>query len=100
MKKVIFKNKHGFVFNEIQDEDPTEKIKKELEDQERDGGIGITFEVFDISYDYALNECYQKRLAEYPTIQEFLDAYLDGNKSDMDALRAKRLEIKVKYPKP
>ena len=38
----------------------------------------------------------RKRQAEYPSIQECVHAILDD---DLDALQAKRAEIKTKYPK-
>ena len=38
----------------------------------------------------------RKREAEYPTIQECVHAILDD---DLDALQAKRADIKTKYPK-
>ena len=38
----------------------------------------------------------RKREAEYPSIQECVHAILDD---DLDALKAKRAEIKTKYPK-
>ena len=38
----------------------------------------------------------RKREAEYPSIQECVHAILDD---DLDALQAKRADIKTKYPK-
>jgi len=41
---------------------------------------------------------YQRdRLAEYPSIEECIHAILDD---DLEALQAKRLAVKAKYPKP
>ena len=41
---------------------------------------------------------YQRdRKAEYPSIQECVHAILDD---DLDALQAKRAEVKARYPKP
>lgn len=37
-----------------------------------------------------------KRRAEYPTAEEFMDAYFDGG---LDSLKEKRMKIKKKYPK-
>ena len=42
------------------------------------------------------NDYSRKREAEYPSIQECVHAILDD---DLDALQAKRAEIKTKYPK-
>ena len=38
----------------------------------------------------------EKRKAEYPSIEECVHAILDD---DLDALQAKRAEIKLRYPK-
>ena len=42
------------------------------------------------------NDYSRKREAEYPSIQECVHAILDD---DLDALQAKRADIKTKYPK-
>lgn len=59
-----------------------------------------TVEVIDITYQAQLAECLAKRKAEYPTPEEFLDAFFDGDASTLAAIRAKRLAIKEKYKKP
>ncbi len=41
----------------------------------------------------------KKRRVEYPPIEEQLDAVWKGG-ADMDAMRARILAIKLKYPKP
>ena len=46
--------------------------------------------------DWETKEYARKREAEYPSIQECIHAILDD---DLDALQAKRAEIKKKYPK-
>lgn len=56
-----------------------------------------TIEIEDISKEYALKEVIAKRVAEYPSAAEFLNAYFDGG---LDLLREKRLAVKAKYPKP
>lgn len=56
-----------------------------------------TVEIEDISQEHALREVIAKRVAEYPSPADFLNAYFDGG---LDILREKRLEIKAKYPKP
>lgn len=40
------------------------------------------------------------RRREYPTPEEFMNAFFDGGQTALDALQAKRLEVKQKYPKP
>lgn len=59
-----------------------------------------TIEIEDITAQHALAECISKRVAEYPTAADFLNAFFDGGQAALDALQAKRLAIKAKYPKP
>jgi hypothetical protein len=47
--------------------------------------------------EYDSEEYARNRKAEYPSIEECVHAILDD---DVDALLAKRAEIKAKYPKP
>lgn len=50
-----------------------------------------------IEAEYEEKEAYKnKRLAEYPTIEECVHAILDN---DLEALQAKRTAVKEKYPK-
>ena len=53
----------------------------------------------DVDYDYQLAKCIEQRKAEYPTSEDFLNAYFD-DQSKLADLQSKRLEIKAKYPKP
>lgn len=57
-------------------------------------------QITDISADWDLKICLGKRKAEYPTAEEFLNAFFDGGDAAIEALKAKRLEVKAKYPKP
>ena len=57
-------------------------------------------EIVDISAQVALENCMAARKAEYPTAEEFLNAFFDGGEAGLEALRAKRLAIKQKHPKP
>jgi len=58
----------------------------------------LTQELVDsIEAEYEEKEAYKnKRLAEYPSIQEAVHAILDD---DLEALQAKRTAVKLKYPK-
>ncbi len=49
-----------------------------------------------VKAEYDAQEYARKREAEYPSIQECVHAILDDQ---LDALQAKRAEIKTKYPK-
>ena len=74
----------------------------------KDGGIvewpdslpELTQELVDsIEAEYEEKEAYKnKRLAEYPSIQEAIHALLDGGDTLTD-LQAKRTAVKEKYPK-
>jgi len=57
-------------------------------------------EVTDITAEVALADCIASRKAEYPSAEDFLNAFFDGGDAALDALRAQRLAIKTKYPKP
>jgi hypothetical protein len=59
-----------------------------------------TIEIVDITDEHALQECIQKRKMEYPTPEEFMNAFFDGDEEMLQALQTKRLAIKQKYPKP
>lgn len=56
-----------------------------------------TIEIEDISKEHELREVIQKRIAEYPSAADFLNAFFDGG---LEELREKRLAVKAKYPKP
>ena len=59
-----------------------------------------TVEVEDVSAQHSLAECYRNRKAEYPTAEDFLNAYFDGGPTALEALHEIRLLVKAKYPKP
>ena len=50
----------------------------------------------ELQAEYDSQEYARKRKAEYPSIEECVHAILDD---DLDALQAKRAEIKARYPK-
>lgn len=53
----------------------------------------------DITAEFQAQQAIANRLKEYPSAEDFLNAFFDGGQSALDALQAKRLEIKAKYPK-
>jgi|694.fasta_scaffold66664_5 hypothetical protein len=81
--------------NEIVQEAIPAKTRKEVKLRAE-----YTFEIIDISAQVALENCMAARKAEYPTPEEFMNAFFDGGESAVAALQAKRLAIKQKYPKP
>lgn len=56
----------------------------------------IDAEVVRLQAEYDAQEYARLRKAEYPSIEECIHAILDD---DLDALQAKRAEIKARYPK-
>jgi hypothetical protein len=58
-----------------------------------------TIEIEDITEQHNLQQVIAKRKAEYPSAEEFMNAFFDGGDEALAALQAKRLEIKAKYPK-
>lgn len=59
-----------------------------------------TVEITDITAEHALQECIKNRKLEYPTPEEFMNAFFDGGEQALQALQTMRLAIKQKYPKP
>lgn len=117
MKKVIIKKLNGESKAIAEMTDPSEWLKEgvnnnwwglpdrpELDADGNPTGVILpaeyTIEIEDITAQYALAECISKRVSEYPTAADFLNAFFDGGQPALDALQAKRLAIKAKYPKP
>jgi hypothetical protein len=59
-----------------------------------------TIEIHDVTFDYELDLCIKSRVAEYPNLGDFLNAFFDGGEPALAELQAKRLAVKAKYPKP
>lgn len=117
MKKVIVKNLEGVQTHGAQMEDPTAWIEQcvetcawglparpELDAEGKETGVILpaeySIEIVDVTAEHELARCIQKRVAEYPSAADFLNAYFDGGEAALDALRAARLAVKAKYPKP
>lgn len=117
MKKVIIRNMAGVQTHGAEMEDPTAWIEQcvetcawglparpELDAEGKETGIILpaeyTIEIVDITAEHALAQCIASRKAEYPSPEEFMNAYFDGGPEALGVLMGKRLEIKAKYPKP
>jgi len=78
--------------------------RQELDPEGNPTGIILpaeyTIEIIDMTQEYALEQCIANRKAEYPTMEEFLNAYFDGGEVAVQILQAQRLAVKSKYPKP
>jgi len=59
-----------------------------------------TVEIVDVTAQHELAECIAKRKAEYPSPEDFMNAYFDGGPAALGVLMQSRLEVKSKYPKP
>jgi hypothetical protein len=97
MFKIEIKDADGVVVGWIETADPTAQIQAYTDNGQ---WVGCTFHVTDISYEHALAECIEKRIAEYPQLGDFLNAYFDGGELEIEQLRQQRLAVKAKYPKP
>ena len=58
-----------------------------------------TVSIEDITQEHNLQQVIMKRKAEYPSAEEFMNAFFDGGDQALAALQEKRLLIKQKYPK-
>jgi hypothetical protein len=116
MKKVTVKNLAGIQTHGAQIEDPTAWIaeavagnwwglpeRPELDEMGQPTGVMLpaeyTVSIEDITSEYNLQQVIAARKAEYPSAEEFMNAFFDGGEEAIAALQAKRLEIKAKYPK-
>ena len=117
MKKVIVKNLQGVQTHGAEMEDPAAWIADceascawgipahpELDADGKETGVIIpanyTVEIVDVTAEHELAQVIAARKAEYPSAEDFLNAFFDGGDEALEALRQKRLEIKAKYPKP
>lgn len=113
MKKFKVTGKDNSVTVYVSEEDLSEKIKDwghglperpELDEMGEPTGVMLpaeyTVEIEDITAQYELDQCIAKRKAEYPSAEEFLNAYFDGGQTALDALQQIRMLVKAKYPKP
>ena len=113
MKKIKVTEKSGASIEYINDGEVLNRLhlmghglpeRPELDAEGNPTGVMIpaeyTVEITDISAEYALKECIQKRKAEYPSPEEFMNAYFDGGEAALQAMSASRLAVKQKYPKP
>lgn len=100
MKKVILKQFNNEIGHAIVEDDKAQEMIQIY--QSNYVGEGYTIDVIDLNADieYQLKVCIANRMAEYPTPTDFMNAFFDGGESAIEALQAKRLEIKAKYPKP
>jgi hypothetical protein len=117
MKKVIIKNLVGVQTHGAEMADPTAWIaecvlanmwglpeRPELDEMGEPTGVMLpaeySIEIEDITSEYNLQQVIAARKAEYPSPEEFMNAFFDGGEEAIEQLRLKRLEIKSRHPKP
>lgn len=113
MKKFKVTGKDNSLTVYVSEEDLSEKIKDwghglperpELDEMGMPTGVILaaeyTVEIEDITAEHALKQAIANRRKEYPSAEDFLNAYFDGGQAALDALQVQRLAIKAKYPKP
>jgi hypothetical protein len=76
----------------------------ELDEEGKETGIILSaeyvVEIEDITAEHELDLVIAARKAEYPSAEDFLNAFFDGGDEALEELRQKRLAVKSKYPKP
>ena len=100
MKKVLVKNLDGVQTHGAEMDDPTQWIADCVESGVWGDPAEYTVEIVDITAEHELDLCIKSRIAEYPDLGEFLNAFFDGGEPALAELQAKRLAVKQKYPKP
>lgn len=117
MKRVIVRNLAGIQTHGAEMENPDSWIadcvasnvwglpeRPELDEYGGETGVILpaeyTIEVVDITAEADLAKCIANRKAEYPSPEDFLNAFFDGGEPALAELQAKRLSVKAKYPKP
>ena len=100
MKKVILKHNGVEVGSAIVEDEKSQEMADIYADNYK--GEEYSIEVIDLSqdYDFLLAECIKNRMSEYPSPEDFMNAFFDGGDLAVQELQSKRLLIKSKYPKP
>jgi hypothetical protein len=60
----------------------------------------VEYDKVAVQAEIAKTEYRQKRAAEYPSINDYLDGVVKGDQVQIDAYIAACLAVKAKYPKP
>jgi len=101
MKRIkIFRNNEWIAMGEFEEPEATQWIDQGKTEKWWGDPTLLTFEITDITQEVELNKVLNARRAEYPSVEEFLNAFFDGGAAAIEQLRQKRLAVKAKYPKP
>lgn len=92
----------NYIVNEINDLGHTVEVQKEQKENWVLLKADYIIEVIDLDtdYDWLLSECHRKRKAEYPPMEDYLDAVVKNDEEQKQNYINKCLEVKNKYPKP
>ena len=92
----------SYIVNEVNELGHTIEVQKEEVETWVLLKADYTIEVIDLDQDYnwLLSECHRKRKAEYPKIEDWMDAMVKNDEQQKKDYIDKCLEVKSKYPKP
>ena len=99
MIKIIVKS-NNLIIDQSHYEESKEKLAWWLDGNKSSYPQDAIAEYHSISYEDELKECFDKRKSEYPSPEEFMNAWFDGGTQSIHDLELKRLSVKAKYPKP
>jgi hypothetical protein len=99
MIKIIVKS-NNLIIDQSHYEESKDKLAWWLDGNKSSYPQDAIAEYHAISYEDELQECFTKRKAEYPSPEEFMNAWFDGKIEALNDMELKRLAIKAKYPKP
>ena len=92
----------SYIVNEVNELGHTIEVEKEEKETWVLLKADYTIEIIDLDadYDWLLSECHRKRKAEYPPMENYLDAIVKNDEQQKQDYIDKCLEVKSKYPKP
>ncbi len=99
MIKIIVKS-NNLIIDQSHYEESKEKLAWWLDGNKSSYPQDAIAEYHATSYEDELKECFDKRKSEYPSPEEFMNAWFDGGTQAIHDLELKRLSVKAKYPKP
>jgi hypothetical protein len=109
MKKVIIRNLDNKQIDSFCMNDPYQLIEERIlknyygKSERLENGVNLpadyTISIEDIDESEINKDWLKNRLEEYPTMNDFLNAFFDGGESALEELQQKRLLVKEKYPK-
>ena len=92
----------SYIVNEVNELGHTIEVQKDEKETWVLLKADYTIEIIDLDtdYDWLLSECHRKRKAEYPPMENYLDAIVKSDEVQKQDYIDKCLEVKNKYPKP